>query len=125
MSGDGPARPGSLERAFLEVLWAHYEPVPARQVQAECADRNLAYATVRTVLERLVRKGLVEHTRDGRTLLYSATGTREGFVSELMLQALQLTSDRDAALAHFARSVSPTERATLAEALRSGARRKR
>ncbi len=124
MTGQRPARPGSLERAFLEVLWTHDEPIPARQVQTE-AGRDLAYATVRTVLERLVRKGLVEHSRDGRTLLYSAAGTRESFVSELMLEALRLTSDRDAALAHFARSVSADEAVTLTEALRAAARRKR
>lgn len=113
----GPARPGNLERAFLEVLWARDEPTSARQVQAACADRKLAYATVRTVLERLARKGLLTRSRDGRTLLYQATGTREGFVAELMMQALQLTDDRDAALAHFARTVTPREAATLRGAL--------
>lgn len=113
----GPARPGNLERAFLEVLWARDEPTSARQVQAACADRKLAYATVRTVLERLARKGLLTRSRDGRTLLYQATGTREGFVAELMMQALQLTDDRDAALAHFARTVTPQEAATLRGAL--------
>lgn len=113
----GRARPGNLERAFLEVLWERDEPTSARDVQAACADRKLAYATVRTVLERLARKGLLTRSRRGRTLLYRATGTREGFVAELMMQALQLTEDRDAALAHFARTVSPTEAAALRGAL--------
>jgi predicted transcriptional regulator len=121
----GPPRLGSLERAFLEVLWSHDAPISARQVQAACADRKLAYATVRTVLERLVRKGLVDHGRDGRTLMYAAAGTREGFVAELMVQALQLTSDRDAALAHFARSVTASEAETLRGALGKARKGKR
>lgn len=115
--GSGPARLGSLERAFLEVLWSRDAPSLAREVQAECADRNLAYATVRTVLDRLARKGLVRRLRTGRSWSYEAAGTRESFVAELMLQALQLTGDRDAALAQFARTVSPHEADALRDAL--------
>lgn len=114
---EGPSRLGNLERTFLEVLWSRTGPTSAREVQA-ATDRELAYATVRTVLERLANKGLLTRTKDGRTLLYEAAATREEFVAELMMQALQLTSDRDAALAHFARSVSPDEAAALRGALK-------
>jgi predicted transcriptional regulator len=117
LTREGPSRPGTLERAFLEVLWSRDAPTSAREVQADCAERKLAYATVRTVLERLVRKGLVTRTRDGRSWSYQAAGRREEFVAELMMQALQLTTDRDAALAYFARSVTPDEADTLRDAL--------
>lgn len=117
-SGSGPARLGNLERAFMEALWdAHGTAISARDVQAACSDRRLAYATVRTVLNRLSDKGLVLRKRSERAWLYAPVAPREAFVAELMLQALNLTGDREAALAAFARVVNPAEAEALREAL--------
>jgi predicted transcriptional regulator len=105
----------------MEVLWAHEdsggEPATARELGRALADRDLAYTTVMTVLDRLAKKGFLRRTRDGRAWRYRPAASREGYVTELMLGALDLTGDRDAALAHFAQSVSGDEAAVLRRAL--------
>lgn len=119
----GPARLGNLERAFMEALWEANEAVSARSVQAACVEHDLAYATVRTVLNRLAEKGLVNRVRADRAWLYEPVASRDSFVAELMLQALELTGDREAALAAFARVVKPAEAEALRQALGTHGRR--
>ncbi|MCA1655268.1 MAG: BlaI/MecI/CopY family transcriptional regulator [Pseudonocardiaceae bacterium] len=108
---------GELERAVMEVLWDRAVPVVVRDVAAALAGRELAYTTVMTVLDRLAKKGFVRRQRDGRAWRYEPTKSRAGYVAQLMLDALALTGDRDAALARFARSVSVPEAEVLTQAL--------
>jgi predicted transcriptional regulator len=113
---------GELERTVMEVLWAREDAgggaATARDVsRALAGDRDLAHTTVMTVLDRLAKKGFLERRRDGRAWRYHPAASREGYVAELMLGALDQTGDRDAALAHFVRSVSQDEVAVLRQAL--------
>jgi predicted transcriptional regulator len=109
---------GELERTVMELLWAREEPASARDVSRALADdRDLAHTTVMTVLDRLAKKGFLRRERDGRAWLYRPVTSKEDYVAELMLGALDLTGDRDAALAHFVRSVSGDEAEVLREAL--------
>jgi predicted transcriptional regulator len=108
---------GELERAVMEVLWDHAEPMVVRDVARALAERELAYTTVMTVLDRLTKKGFVRRHRDGRAWRYVPTASREGYVAQLMLDALALTGDRTAALTHFAHSVSSPEAEVLSQAL--------
>jgi predicted transcriptional regulator len=110
-------RLGELERAIMEILWLTEEPLTVREVSNGLSQRNLAHTTVMTVLDRLAKKGFARRERDGRAWRYSPAETREAYVTELMLTALEQTGDRDAALARFARSVSGTEAVVLREAL--------
>ncbi len=103
---------GHLERTVMETLWtlsadAGDHTFTAREVNATLPDH--AYTTVLTVLNRLVRKDLVEQIPDGKTHHYRPTGSREAYISQLMHEALATTPDRDAALVHFAKSVRPAE----------------
>jgi predicted transcriptional regulator len=113
---------GELERTVMEVLWARVDArqgaATAREVgRALADDRDLAHTTVMTVLDRLAKKGFLQRSRDGRAWRYRPVASRESYVAELMLGALDLTGDRDAALAHFARSVSGDEAEVLRRAL--------
>ncbi|GAA2616306.1 BlaI/MecI/CopY family transcriptional regulator [Actinomadura fulvescens] len=113
---------GELERTVMEILWAREDTghgaATARDVsRALAGDRDLAHTTVMTVLDRLAKKGFLERERDGRAWRYSPSESREVYVAELMLGALNETGDRDAALAHFVRSVSDDEAAVIREAL--------
>jgi predicted transcriptional regulator len=116
-------RLGELERAVMEVLWDRGEPCLVREVARALSERDLAYTTVMTVLDRLEKKGVVRRRRDGRAWLYETTSTREEYIARLMLDALDLTGDRSAALTHFAMSVSRPEGEVLSKALRRAARR--
>jgi predicted transcriptional regulator len=110
-------RLGDLERAIMDVLWESRDPLTVRQVSGRLTERDLAHTTVMTVLDRLAKKGFARRERDGRAWRYLAAATREAYVTELMLNALDQTGDRYAALARFARSVSDTEAAALRRAL--------
>jgi predicted transcriptional regulator len=110
-------RLGELERAIMDILWESPDPLTVRQVSGNLTDRDLAHTTVMTVLDRLAKKGFARRERDGRAWRYCAAETREAYVTELMLSALEQTGDRHAALARFARSVSDTEATALRRAL--------
>ena len=101
----------------MEVLWQTESSLTVRQVSNGLTQRNLAHTTVMTVLDRLAKKGFARRERDGRAWRYRPAATREAYVAELMLTALDQTGDRDAALARFAQSVSGAEAVVLREAL--------
>jgi hypothetical protein len=73
---------------------------------------------------RLERKDLVARDRDGRAHRYRATASREEHAAELMREALDTAVDRGAALASFAKAVSPGEAEALADALTEALRRR-
>lgn len=114
---DAVNRLGELERAIMDVLWEDPEPLTVRQVSGRLTDRDLAHTTVMTVLDRLAKKGFARRERDGRAWRYRAAESREAYVTELMLNALDQTGDRQAALARFVRSVSGAEARALRRAL--------
>lgn len=101
----------------MDVIWAQSSAVTAREVGRLIAERDLAPTTVMTVLDRLTRKGFLKRTRDGRAWRYEPAESRDGYVAELMLEALDLTGDRSAALTRFAQAVSGPEAEILRRAL--------
>ncbi|MFI6289934.1 BlaI/MecI/CopY family transcriptional regulator [Nonomuraea sp. NPDC050790] len=113
---------GDLERAIMDVLWDSGRPLTVRDVVNAITGRKLAYTTVMTVMNRLVRKDFIRRERDddGRTWVYQAAAGREAYIAELMLSALGETGDRLAALSHFARSVTDAEAEALRESLPGG-----
>jgi predicted transcriptional regulator len=112
------ARLGDLERSVMDVLWDSDGWLTAREVASRLHhERDLAYTTVLTVLERLERKGFVRRQRAARAHRYRATDAREAVVAEAMLEALGNADDRGSALVRFVGSVSPEEVEILRRAL--------
>ena len=101
----------------MDIIWAESNALTAREVGRLIADRDLAPTTVMTVLDRLTRKGFLERTRDGRAWRYEPAASRDAYIAELMLEALDLTGDRSAALTRFAQAVSGSEAEILRRAL--------
>src|ERR1700729_1678435 len=101
----------------MDVLWGNDSPLTVREVSERLTERDLAHTTVMTVLDRLAKKGFALRERDGRAWQYQAAASREAYVTELMLSALDQTGDRQAALARFARSVTDSEADALLRAL--------
>ncbi|MGH9473311.1 MAG: BlaI/MecI/CopY family transcriptional regulator [Terriglobales bacterium] len=66
-----------LELDCLVALW-RLERAPVAAVHAALSERGrpLAYTTVLTVMERLLRKGVVERRRQGRAFQYAPLITR-------------------------------------------------
>mgnify|MGYP001500600132 CR=1 FL=1 len=114
-------RLGELERAVMDHLWAAGEPQTVRQVhEALSEQRDLAYTTVMTVLQRLARKNLVSQIRDDRAHQYTPVHGRDELVAGLMVDALDQAANpggRRAALMHFVERVGTDEADTLRQAL--------
>ena len=75
-------RISEAEQAVMEVLW-HDSPLGAAEV-AERVDpsRRWSDRTVKTLLSRLLAKGVLAHEEDGRRYLYRPTIAREDFVAQ-------------------------------------------
>ncbi len=102
----------------MDVLWDVDVWLTAREVAARLDhERDLAYTTVLTVLERLERKGFVQRERAERAHRYRASSSRDAVVAEAMLAVLDTTEDRSSALVRFVGSVSPAEAEILRRAL--------
>src|ERR1700751_4016103 len=114
-------RLGELERAVMDHLWSSPEPQTVRQVhEALSAQRDLAYTTIMTVLQRLAKKKLVVQHRDDRAHRYATTRGRDQPVAGLMFGALAQGGDwgsREAVLVHFVERVGADEAAALRRAL--------
>lgn len=112
---------GDLERAVMEHLWsADRRWLTVREVhEALAADRDIAYTTVMTVMDRLAKKELVAQRREGRAYLYRAAGSRSAMTADLMRRTLTdfAKEDRRTALLAFVGEADPEERAALREAL--------
>ncbi len=115
-------RLGDLERVIMERLWdtATVRGATVREVhEALEKDRDIAYTTVMTVLDRLAKKELVTRDRDGRAWRYYPADTREALTAETMRRTLDDmdVTDRRAALLHFLDGASSDEIADLKAAL--------
>jgi BlaI family transcriptional regulator, penicillinase repressor len=69
--------PPPLELLCLRALWSLGEGnvKAVRQIVAE--SRPLAYTTIMTVLDRLVRKGMLARRKVGRSFAYAPQATRD------------------------------------------------
>lgn len=119
------ARLGDLERAIMDRLWALDETDPTASLtvrdihESISQERDIAYTTVMTVLDRLTKKGLVTRERDGRAWRYQPVSTSEEITAQLLREGLDHieSSDRKAAMMHFLDSASPEELDDLKAAL--------
>jgi predicted transcriptional regulator len=69
------------EYAVMEVLWED-APLTAADVAGRVpAERGWSLATVKTMLSRLLAKGLLAHEEDGRRYLYRPAIRREDYVA--------------------------------------------
>lgn len=86
-----PAREHELTEAeweIIQVVWEH-QPCAAPTVQEELADRKgWTYSTVKTLMDRMVAKGLLTTERIRNLILYrSAISQREAQRGELLRTA--------------------------------------
>jgi len=130
MSSSAP-RLGDLERVVMEHLWDLGGAAGGRESDAGsgatvrdvldrfAGEREIAYTTVMTVLDRLTKKGLVTRVRDGRAWRYSTAGSREELTAATMRRTLDEmeVTDRRAALMHFLDGATEEEIEEFKEAI--------
>jgi BlaI family penicillinase repressor len=96
---------GELERPIMEAVWAKGEVAVAEVLPL--LDGEPAYTTVKTVMERLEKKGLLKRVREGRAYRYAAAVSRsdlEGNASRQVVDGL-LAAFGNAAIAQFAEAM--------------------
>src|SRR5690242_20504849 len=79
--------PPPLELMCLSALWTLEEGNVSQVRQVVAQSRPLAYTTIMTVLERLVRKGKITRRKIGRAFVYSPQQSRDA-MRRLALQEL-------------------------------------
>jgi predicted transcriptional regulator len=83
------AVPGELEHAVMSILWSRPNALSVREVHdLLVVDRDLAYTTVMTVLDRLAKKGLATRNLDGRAWLYRPARTQVDEFSAAVIDTL-------------------------------------
>lgn len=110
---------GELETRVMDVLWHTPGPLSVRQVHDTLSDeKELAYTTVMTVLDRLAKKSIVSRSREGRQWLYRPARRREDLVAEQMLELLTGTpTEHRLALEAFVKGLSAADRRKLLAAV--------
>ncbi|MEO5629524.1 MAG: BlaI/MecI/CopY family transcriptional regulator [Thermomonas sp.] len=68
------------ESVVMDVLWQHKSCAAEDVVAALAATQHWQEATIKTLLNRLLKKGAIEATKEGRRYLYSPTLQREDWV---------------------------------------------
>ncbi|OYO25105.1 CopY family transcriptional regulator [Enemella dayhoffiae] len=110
---------GELETKVMEALWHAPEPRSVRQVHTVLVgERDLAYTTVMTVLDRLAKKQIVRRQRDGRQWLYQPNASRSVLIAEEVLELVTGTEEeRREILTQIVAHLAPADRASLTEAI--------
>lgn len=90
---------GDLEKPVMDVLWDRGE-VTGREVFEEIGrGRALAFTTILTVLDRLLKKGLIRRTKQGKVFVYTPAMSRDAFVRQVSQEVLQGIMDISASSA--------------------------
>jgi predicted transcriptional regulator len=109
---------GELEAQVMDRVWRHHRPVLVRDVLVDLnTDRDLAYTTVLTVMEKLRRKGWLSRQRRGRAYAYEAVASRESYTARLMRDALATSDNQTVSFVHFLEQLSLEEAQALRKAL--------
>jgi predicted transcriptional regulator len=81
-AGNAAVSISEAESVVLDVLW-RTNPVATEAVVAALADQQQwQEATIKTLLNRLLKKGAIRARKDGRRYLYSPVLTREQWLSQ-------------------------------------------
>ena len=92
MSNTSGINISDAESHVMEVLWRAPGPVVAEQVVVALSEsQHWQTATVKTLLNRLLKKGAIAAQKDGRRFLYHALLPREAWLareSESLVQRL-------------------------------------
>ena len=74
-------RVSESEKLVMEILWQE-SPLSSEDVVSRLSDQEWNEKTVKTFLNRLVKKKVLSYQKDGRRYLYSPIVNREDFLSQ-------------------------------------------
>ena len=74
---------GELEAAIMECLWARGQGTVSEVFKVLTGQREVAYSTVRTVMERLAEKGYLRCDSHQRAYLYTPIQSQDDFLRQV------------------------------------------
>jgi BlaI family transcriptional regulator, penicillinase repressor len=106
--------PPPLELECLKALWSLQEGNVKEVQQLVAQTRPLAYTTIMTVLDRLVRKGKLKRRKQGRAFVYSPETSRDSMRRAAIQELLDGFFDgSQEALLHFLANGAPQTAAAI------------
>jgi len=75
-------RISAAEHEVMEVLWRNSPLTAAEVADRVPAEKSWSIRTVKTLLARLLAKGILVHEEDGRRYLYRPAVPRDDYVAE-------------------------------------------
>ncbi|WP_433249527.1 BlaI/MecI/CopY family transcriptional regulator [Streptosporangium sp. CA-135522] len=88
-------RLGELESAIMERIWSYNRPASVRDVVEDLhIDREIAYTTVMTVINKLHTKGLLKRQFVGKAYIYETVSSKETHTAELMRESPASSGNR-------------------------------
>ncbi|MDP6443314.1 MAG: BlaI/MecI/CopY family transcriptional regulator [Pirellulaceae bacterium] len=109
----GLPRISEAEWLVMEAIWAADRPLLAAEVVEQLEEATKwSHRTVRTLLNRLVKKKVLTYRADGNRYLYSAKRPRQDYVQEESSSFLDrvFAGDADSLLMHFVERSSLSKR---------------
>ena len=99
--------PPPLELACLKALWSLQEGKVRAVQEVVARSRPLAYTTIMTVLDRLVRKGKLNRRKVGRAFVYAPEASRDSMRRVALRELIEGYFDgSEAELLEFLRPVA-------------------
>ena len=99
--------PPPLELACLKALWSLQEGKVRAVQEVVARSRPLAYTTIMTVLDRLVRKGKLNRRKVGRAFVYAPETSRDSMRRAALRELIEGYFDgSEAELLEFLRPVA-------------------
>lgn len=115
-------RISETEWEIMRIVWSR-QPITAAEIIADLQAKDASWhpVTAKTLLNRLVKKGALSYSQQGRAYLYSATVNEKDCVSSVSSSFLERVFGGSLAtmLAHFAdeNRLSPKQLRELKQAL--------
>src|SRR5215813_6468105 len=86
---------GSLQSEVMELVWRWGEATVGQVHQAISKRRSLTYTTVLSAIQKLQKKGWLEHRAEGRAYVYTPTRNREEVGGRTLRELLKTTFGGD------------------------------
>lgn len=99
---------GELESEIMAIIWRESNYISVKEVTVQLQKkRKIAYTTVMTIMGRLVDKGILKRTIEGKAFQYKSAYSRERFLSKVTKQMIKnlVSSFGESAIAHFAQEL--------------------
>lgn len=80
---------GDIEKSVMDVIWNKDESTGREIFEEVEKEKNLAFTTVLTVMDRLMKKGLIKRMKKGKLFVYTASMSKDDFVRQVSQEVLQ------------------------------------